>query len=156
MPLLTTFFWQTSSFSGSGQLNMGPFFVGFVEKFYKFEVNGQINFQGSAISVASVLANPIVFGVQQVPHTAAGEDIITSFDSETWLVRRQTGSQDLVTTWAPSTDTAAVLGSLATRDRWAGQLAIGGDTDLWVSMKTSNGSSTGNINTFGTVRLWWN
>ena len=156
MALLTTFFWNTASFSGTGQLNIGPFFVGFVEKFYRVEIRGEMNYQGASLTDTGVLANFPAWGVQQVPHTAAGEDVITSFDGYTWFARRQTGCLDYITSWAPTTDTAAVIAGVAMTEDWAGQLAIGGDTDIWVSIKTATGAALSNFNTFGTVRLWWN
>lgn len=156
MPLLTTFFWNNPAFSSSGQLNLGPFFVGHVDKFYRAEVRGAVNYQAVPLGSTSVVANLLAWGVQQVPHTAAAEDVITSFDSDTWLVRGQTGLDDMLVGWAPSTDVADVLITHATCDNWAGQLAVGLDTDIWISFKTSNGTVAPNFNTFGTVRLWWN
>ena len=155
MPNLTTFFWSSSSFSGSSQLNIGPEFIGHVNKLFKAEIRGQVNYQGVALSGSGVLANILGWGVQQVPHTAAAEDITGSVDSETWLVRRQSGQNDQVVGWAPSTDTASIMVTNALCDDWAGQLAIGLDTDIWVSIKATTGGSLANLNTFGTVRLWW-
>ncbi len=156
MPLKTTFFWSYPSFSGTSQLDLGPFFVGFVNKFYKVQVHGACNFQGAVYGSSSVAANFLGWGVQQVPHTAAAEDLITSADSETWFIRRQTGQNDQTKVWSPDSNNAAVLTTQATTDDWAGQLAIGGDTDLWVSFASTTGAAVGNMNTFGTVRLWWN
>jgi hypothetical protein len=156
MPLMTTFFWSNSAYSGSAQLNIGPFFIGFVEKIYKMEVRGQTNIQGVVVNSSSVRANFAVFAVQKVPHGAPAANIITTADSEDFFVRRQTGSNDVFSTFAPSTDTAADLVTYSTADDWAGQLAIGADTDLWVSFVASTGVVLSNFNTFGTVRLWWN
>jgi hypothetical protein len=153
--LLTTFFWTTSSFSGAGQLDEGPFHVGTVTKFFKMQVRGQINYQGVAASGTVILANLPAFGVQQVAHGAAANDVITSGDSDTWLMRRQTGSDDQVLSWAPNTATGAIVLTNAVRDDWAGQLQVGGDTDLYLSIKSSNGAAVTNLNTFGTIRLWW-
>lgn len=155
MALLTTFFWNTSSFSGSAQLNEGPFFVGFVNKFFKVEVHGMINFQGAVFGSSSVEANFAAFGLQQVPHGAAALDVITSTDNETWFMRRQIGQDDHRAVWAPDTSNSALLASQVVTDRWAGQLAIGADTDLFLSVKTSTGAALGNLNSFGTIRLWW-
>jgi hypothetical protein len=153
--LLTTFFWNNAAFSGAGQLNIGPFFVGFVNKFFRAEVRGQVNYQGVVLGSASVQANFLAWGVQQVPHTTAALDVITSADSDTWFVRRQSGTDDSVIAWAPSTNNAAVLVTNETADDWAGQLAIGANQDVFISFKTSTGAALSNFNTFGTVRLWW-
>lgn len=155
MPLITTFFWTYPAFSGSSQLNLGPFFVGHVNKFFRVEIRGELNYQGAVVGSSGVFANFPAWGVQQVPHTAAAEDVITSFDSETWFARRQTGSNDVGVAWAPDTDNAAVLASVALSEDWAGQLAVGLDTDIWVSFKSATGASVPNFNVFGTVRLWW-
>jgi hypothetical protein len=155
MPNLTTFFWRTSSFSGSGQLNIGPEFIGHVNKFFRVQVRGEVNYQGASLTDTSVLANILCFGVQQVPHTAAAEDLISSVDSETFFTRRQSGSQDTTMGWAPSSDTGALIATVTVTDDWYGQLAVGLDTDVWVSFKASDGGSLANLNTYGTVRLWW-
>jgi len=155
MALLTTFFWGNASYSGSAQLNVGPYHVGFVNKFFRVEVHGQINTQAQPLGDTSVLANRLVFGVQQVPHTASAEDVITSSDSDTWFVRRQVGDSDMVVGWAPSTDVASVLPTNAVHDDWAGQLAIGADTDVWFSFRNSDLTVQPNYNTYGTMRIWW-
>lgn len=153
--LLTTFYWSTSSFSGAGQLNEGPFHVGNVNKFFRFEVRGVMNFQGIAYGGTTVEANYSAWGLQQVPHGAAALDVITSTDNDTWLMRRQTGSNDTRFAWTPDTNLAAVLRSEAIADDWRGQLAIAADTDLYLSIKSSTGGVVDNYNTFGTIRLWW-
>lgn len=156
MPLMTTFFWNNPSYSGSAQLNIGPFFIGFLEKIYRMEVRGAANAQGVVLASSSVEANFLAWAVQKVPHTAAAADMITTADSEDWFVRRQAGLNDTSTAWSPSTNNAAVLVSLGLTEDWAGQLAVGADTDLWVSFKASTGVVLPNFNTFGTIRLWWN
>jgi len=153
--LLTTFFWSTDAFSGSGQLNEGPFHVGTVTKFFRFEVNGEMNFQGASLADTGVLSNGGAWGLQQVPHGADSEDVISSTDNDTWLIRRQIGSQDVLTSWAPTSDVGAILVSSVVEGSWAGQLAIGADTDVYLSVKNSVGGSLSNFNTFGTIRLWW-
>lgn len=156
MPLKTTFFWNYPAFSGTSQLNLGPFFIGFVNKLYKVQVRGQVNYQGVTLGSSSVLANFLAWGLLWVPHTAAATDVITSADDETWISRRQTGDDDYPVEIAPSSGTSGVLLTNAINDDWAGQLAIAQDADLWMCFKSSTGASISNLNTFGTVRLWWN
>lgn len=153
--LLTTFFWSTSSFSGTAQLNEGPFFVGNVNKFFRAEVRGQVNYQIPNIATGSVTANLLAWGLQQVPHTNAALDVITSPDSDSWMMRRQTGQEDTSATWAPASSQGAIVTSYAVIDDWAGQLAIGGNTDMFLVLKTSTGQTIPNVNTFGTIRVWW-
>jgi len=155
MSLRTTFFATTPAFSSSAQLNLGPFFVGFVNKFFRVQVRGALNYQGATAGTSSVLANFPAWGVQQVPHTAAAEDVITSIDNDVWFIRRQTATGDLAVAWAPSTSVAGLITANVLNDDWRGQLAVGGDTDLWFSLKTSNGVVLPNANVFVTIRLWW-
>ncbi len=156
MPLMTTFFWNNASFTGSSQLDIGPFFIGFVNKIYKMEADGEANYQGSVLGTSSVFANFLAWAVQKVPHGTAANDLVSTADGEDWFIRRQTGSEDYATSWAPNTSNAGVLAGVKLVDKWAGQLAIGADTDLFVSFKSSTGASLANFNTFGTVRIWWN
>jgi hypothetical protein len=153
--LLTTFFFNTTAFSGGTQNNMGPFHVGTLNKLFKAEVRGQINYQGFVLSATGVLANSPAWGLQQVAHGSSAQDVITSFDNDSWLMRRQTGSEDQFATWTPTTNNGVVYVSNALEDDWAGQLAVGADTDMWLSIKTSAGLSVPNYNCFGTIRIWW-
>ena len=153
--LLTTFFWSTSSFSGTSQLNEGPFHVGTLNKLFRVEVRGEINYQGASLADDAVTANYAAWGLQQIPHGDSALDVISSTDNDTWLCRRQTGSQDTVLAWAPTADVAAVMVSNTVADDWAGQLAIGADTDVYLVIKGSTSVGLPNFNTFGTIRLWW-
>jgi hypothetical protein len=153
--LLTTFFWNNASFSGGSQLNMGPFFVGTLNKLFRAEVRGQINYQGFTLSGTGVLANSPAWGLQQIAHGTSAQDVITSSDNDSWLMRRQTGSEDVLTAWTPTTNNGAVYVSNAIADDWAGQLAVGAATDLYLSIKTSASLSVPNYNAFGTIRIWW-
>lgn len=153
--LLTTFFWSSSSFSGSGQNAFGPFRVGLVNKLFKLQTRGGINFQGAVLNSSGVTANFLSWGVCIVPHGTSPPDVITSFDSDTWIARRQTGLDDTLVGWAPDTSNGAVLGGFGITDDWAGQLSYGhNDQDLYFCVKALVGSLA-NANTFGTCRLWW-
>jgi len=153
--LLTTFFWSTDSFSGASQLNEGPFHVGTVTKFLRAEVRGNINYQGASLADNGIFANYAAWGLQQIPHGDAALDVYTDTDSDTWLMRRQTGSQDVVPAYAPTTDVGAFFVSNTVADDWAGQLAIGADTDMYLVIKATEGNSLASLNTFGTIRVWW-
>lgn len=155
MSLRTTFFFNVPAFSSSAQLNLGPFFVGFVNKFFRLQVRGAMNWQGTTVGTSSVFVNWPVWGVQQVPHTAAAEDIITSVDNDVWFIRRQISDTDVAAPWAPSSSVAGLLAGNTLKDDWRGQLAVGGDTDLWFSLKAQTGIVLPNINAYGTIRLWW-
>lgn len=146
---------STSAFSSAAQLNLGPYFVPSVRKLLRAEVHGQINFQGVTLGVASVLANFQLWAVQWVPHTAAPADCVTTADGPNWLVRQQVGTDDLVTSWTPSTNVAAVLVTAGLEGSWAGQLPIGGDIDLWLSAKAPTGVVIPNMNLFASLRFWW-
>lgn len=146
---------STSSFSGTSQLNLGPYFVPDVKRLLRAEVHGAVNFQGATISVSSVVANFQLWAVQWVPHGSSPADIVTTADGDQWLMRQQLGQDDALTTWAPSTDAAALLASLALNGWWAGQLAINGSIDLYLSLKAPTGASIPNMNLFASLRFWW-
>jgi len=153
---LSTFYWSTDSFSGVGQLNEGPFHIGVVNKIFRARVRGAINFQGETITATSVAANLPAFGLQIGPHGFVPDDVGSSPDDDSWLVRRQTGSADTMISWAPASDDAAQLASLTVADDWAGQLALSGaDMDVYLLIQTTT-TALPNFNTFGSTRLWWN
>lgn len=146
---------STSSFSGTSQLNLGPYTVPTVGRLLRTEVRGMINVQGSTISVSSVTANFGLWGVQWVPTGNAPSDIVTTADGPQFPIREQVGNKDLITTWAPSTDDAALLFNFGLRSFWAGQLHIGQTIDLYLSLRAPTGASLSNANLFASLRFWW-
>lgn len=146
---------STSAFSGSGQLDLGPFFVPDVVRLLRMEVRGKFNFQGLVASSSSVEANFQLWAVQWVPHTASPADCVTTADGPNWLVRQQTGTDETRMAWAPDTDTAAYLATVAISADWAGQLVINGSIDLWLSARAPTGVAIANMNAFASIRFWW-
>lgn len=146
---------STTAFSGSSQLNLGPYLVPDVTTLLRCEVRGQLNYQGQTISASSVTANFPLWAVQWVPHSAAPQDCITTADGPNWLIREQIGKDDVFEGWAPSTDAAASLLTYALRAEWAGQLAIGASIDLYMSMRAPTGVSLANANLYASIRFWW-
>lgn len=146
---------STSAFSGTGQLNLGPYFVPSVVRLLRMEVRGKFNFQGFVINSSGVEANFQLWAVQWVPHTAAPADCITTADGPGWLVRQQLGQDESRISWAPDTDNAAYLAGVPIIADWAGQLVINGDIDLWLSARAPTGVSIANMNCFASIRFWW-
>jgi hypothetical protein len=146
---------SVSAFSGTSQLNIGPFAVPSVVKFLRAEVRGRANFQGGLFGATSVEANFTLWGLQQIASGGSPLDVVTSTDDDHWLIREQLGSQAVRDFWAPSTDTAAVLQGDPTDADWAGNLVIGASIDLYLSMRAPTGVAVGNMNYFGSIRFWW-
>jgi hypothetical protein len=153
--LLYSLTWLNGSFSGSGQIAMGPFPMGDVNKLFKLQARGAINFQGAVIGTSSVFANLLTWGVCLVPHGDSPPDVLTSSDSDAWLIRTGVGSTDVAATWAPNTDSAGSLAALAMDGEWAGQLSYGGAAqDVFVCLRAFTGSIA-NANSMGQARLWF-
>lgn len=145
----------TSSFSGSGQLNIGPFASGTVQTLLRAEVRGKINYQGLTAGTGSVEANFPLWALQWVPSTAAPADCITTADGPSWLIREQTGSQESRIGWSPDTAFVAYLAGYPLKAEWAGQLPLGFPIDLYLSLKSPSGAGTPNFNLFASIRWWW-
>jgi hypothetical protein len=153
--LLYSLTWLNGSFSGSSQIAMGPFPMGNVNKLFKLKARGAINFQAGTISTSTVISNYLTWGVCLIPHGNSPPDVLTSSDSDAWLIRTGLGSTDLVNAWAPSTDTAGAQLSYSMDDDWAGQLSYGGAAqDVFICLRAFSGS-VANANTLGQVRLWF-
>lgn len=146
---------QTSSASGTGQENFGPYEIPSCIALLRVEVRGEVNFQGATISDTSVTANRQLWAVQWVSHGGGIQNIVTAADGLSFPLREQTGSQDSLSTWAPNSDSAAVIGSLALRGFWAGQLQINESIDLYLSLQPPSGESVPNYNVFASLRFWW-
>jgi hypothetical protein len=152
---LTTFLWSTSFFTGTSQLNEGPFNIGDVHKIFRAEVHGMVNFEGTDLGLASVLANVGVWGLQWGAAGYTARDIISDPDSDGWLMRQQFGATDTIVGWSPQTADAAVLHSYVITNKWAGQLDLGGaNTDCYLVFE-GHTAGLDNLNTFGSIRLWW-
>ena len=146
---------SSSSFSGTGQLNLGPFFISSVGKLLRHEVRGQVNFQGATITSAGVLGNQSLWAVQWVPSGDSPSDIVSTVDGPQFPIREQMGTMDEVTSWAPTTDVGAVLITYGMRSFWAGQLVVNQSIDLYLSVKTPDGSAQPNSNLIASLRTWW-
>lgn len=146
---------SSGSFSGTGQLNLGPFFISDVVKLLRHEVRGQLNQQGQNGSDTAVLANEPLWAVQWVPAGNSPSDIVTTIDGPQFPIREQMGTIDLITTFAPDTADAAFFHSYGLRSFWAGQLVVNQSVDLYLSVKTPDGVAIPNSNLFASLRTWW-
>lgn len=146
---------SVSSFSGTSQLNIGPFFISSVGKLLRHEVRGQLNAQGQTISGTSVSANTALWAVQWVPHGNSPSNIISTVDGPQFPIREQLGTTDKDLTWAPTTGGADTLGSWGLRSFWAGQLVINQSIDLYLCVNTPTGIGLANCNLFASLRTWW-
>ena len=146
---------STSAFSGSSQLDLGPFFISDVGKLLRHEVRGQVNFQGASVTDMGVAANTALWAVQWVPHGDSPSNIVTTIDGPQFPIREQMGTTDLSPIWAPTADAAAVLASFGLYSFWAGQLVVNQSIDLYLSVKAPNGASLPNANLFASLRTWW-
>ena len=146
---------SVASFSGTSQLNIGPFFISNVHKLLRHEVRGQLNGQGQTISVTSVSANAALWAVQWVPAGNSPSNIVTTIDGPQFPIREQLGDSDNNSVWAPSTANAGSLGSSALRSFWAGQLLVAQSIDLYLCVNTPSGIGLANCNVFASLRTWW-
>lgn len=147
---------STSSFSGTSQLNLGPYAVPTVATLLRCEARGMVNFQGATISATSIEANTPLWAVQWVNHGSSPADCITTADGPNWLIREQLGHSETRVAWSPSSNTAAYLAGYGFKADWAGQLIIGAPIDLYFSMRAPTGASIPTMNLFGSIRFWWN
>lgn len=146
---------SVSSFSGTSQLNIGPFFISDVGKLLRHEVRGQLNVQGQAIGDTSVAANTALWAVQWVPAGNSPSNIITTVDGPQFPIREQMGTTDQVRVWALATDPAGILTSYGLRSEWAGQLPVNQSIDLYLCVNTPTGIGLANCNLFASLRTWW-
>lgn len=146
---------SNSAFSGSSQVNIGPFFISDVNKLLRHEVRGQVNFQAESVSDMIVIANLGLWAVQWVPTGDSPSDIVSTVDGPQFPIREQMGTKDLISTWAPTADAAALMVSYGLVSFWAGQLPVGRSIDLYLSVKPPSGTGLGNANLFASLRTWW-
>jgi len=146
---------STGAFSGTSQLNLGPFTAGPVFKLLQARLRGQVNFQGATLGATSVLANVILYGVQYGVHGFTPADVVTSAYDATWLIRQQLGHSDFITSWAPPTSSAPVIASLGLEGWWAGQQYINSTIDYYLSLRAPTGVAVANFNLYGSIEIWF-
>lgn len=146
---------SSAAFSGTAQVDFGPFFISNVNKLLRHEVRGQVNTQGAVVAPGSVFENAILWAVQWVPAGNSPSDIVTTIDGPQFPIREQLGSDAVIAAWSPATANGEILGTLGLRSFWAGQLVVGQSIDLYLSLKTPNGSAIQNSNLFASLRTWW-
>lgn len=152
---VATVYPSVSSFSGTGQLDIGPYFIPSPKRLIRAEVRGMVNFQAFSLSNVGVLANFQLWAVQYADHGSAPANIVTTADGLPWLIREQLGHEDYVSAWAPTSGPGIVLSGSTLRAEWAGQTDIGRDIDLWLSLRPPTGVSVANQNVFASLRFWW-
>lgn len=156
MPIqAATVYPMTTAFSGSGQLDEGPFNIPFVNSLLRLETHGQVNFAADAIIPTGVEANQQLWGVQWVLAGAGPQNVITSADGPQWLMRQQIHSGGTVGVWTPTTADANHIHTYPLQDEWAGQRHIGASIDIYLSLAPPSGVLVGNLNLFGSLRFWW-
>lgn len=146
---------STSSFSGTGQLNLGPYYAPAVNSLLRAEVRGSVNYIGATISTASVFANFQLWALQWVQHGTLPQDCVLVADGPQWLIREQTNTLGYTATWAPSTDDAGTVAGVGLNADWAGQLYIGEDIDFYLSLRAPTGADIAGMNLFASIRWWW-
>ena len=154
--LITTFFWEATNFSGTSQLDVGPWNIGNVNKLFRLQTRGTVDFHSTNITSPTVFGSPVAWGVQIVAHGTSPSDVISDPDSDQWLMRVRAGTGEGNATWSPNSNTATTVQAVATADDWAGQLALGAvNIDAWVSFKGFPFLSLAEFDTYGTLRFWW-
>lgn len=146
---------NTSAFSGTAQLNEGPFFIPSVNTLIRCEVHGQVNFEALSLSATGVVGSFQLWSVQWVPHGTPAQDCVTTADGPRWLIRQQLQTSDYYTTWAPTSGPGVFLNGGSLTGKWAGQLAINGDIDVYLSLRAPTGAAIANQNLMGSIRFWW-
>lgn len=146
---------STAAFSGTGQLDLGPYFVPSVNKLLRLELHAKRNVQIVLFGSTSVEENIELYAVQWVPHGGAPANCVTTADGVNWLIRRQAGDQETRFAWSNATADGYASATVVLEGCWAGQLLIGGDIDLYLSMRSPTGAGIGNCNVFGSIRFWW-
>lgn len=146
---------STGSASGSGQVDLGPFYVPAVTTLLRAEVRGKINFETLSINYPFYEANYQLWALQWVPHGTVAQNCITSADGKQWLIRQQVGSEESRIAWAPTSDTGLYLATYPTVAEWAGQQYIGESIDLYLSMAPPTSAGVDAFNYYGSIRFWW-
>lgn len=146
---------STTSFSGSTQLNLGPYAVPSVNWLLRAEVRGAVNFSSITVPGAYSSANWQLWAVQWVPSGAGASDIVTTADGPQFLIREQLGANDLINPYTVGTGTTYVGASLAMKASWAGQIVIGTSINLFLSLKPPTGATVSNFNLYASLRFWW-
>lgn len=147
---------STTGFSGTSQLNLGPYAVPTVATLLRCELRGMVNFTGATITALSIEANTPLWAVQWGAHGFTPADCVTTADGPNWLIRQQLGDSSTRVSWAPASDDAAFVAGYGMKADWAGQLIIGSPIDLYFSMRAPTGASVPNFNVYATIRFWWN
>jgi hypothetical protein len=152
---IATVYPTTASFSGTAQLNEGPFLVPTVNTLLRVEVRGKINFAGFVTGPGGTENNWQLWGVQLVPHGSPANDVVTNADGSNWLIREQIGSQETRVVWTPETNNAQYIAAYPLKAAWGGQLPINASIDLYLSLRAPSGASIPTMDLYASLRFWW-
>lgn len=145
--------WEQTSPTGGG--NLAILTVNPLTKLLRVEVRGAITYPASTYtSSATGYANPVMYGIQAIPHGNTPLALPANITAADWLVVEQREPGEASIAWAPSTDTSAAFAGGGYSLDWAGQKYYNADTDLVITDGQSAGYSLTWMN-FGTMRIWY-
>lgn len=145
--------WEQTSPTGGG--NLAILTVNPLTKLLRVEARGAITYPATtATDTSNGFANPVLLGIQAIPHGNTPLALPANITAADWLVVEQRTPGEGVTSWAPDTDTAALFGGGGYSLDWAGQKYYSADTDLVLTDGQSAGYSLTWMN-FGSMRIWY-
>lgn len=145
--------WEQTSPTGGGSL-ASISLIG-LTKILHVEAHGGVGFPiVTTTDTGAGPQNPLMFGVQAIPHGDTPLALPANITAADWLVVEQRIPGEAAFSWSPDTDTAAAAAGGGFRLDWSGQKYYGADTDLVFTDGQSTGFSL-TWSCWGTMRVWW-
>lgn len=119
----------------------------------RVEVRGAITYVGQSAVVADWFTGGPLFGIQAYPAAESPLHLPTDINNNGMIVCECHVPGEIAATWAPSSDTAAVLVGGPISLTWAGQLPIGTDTAVGLVTGQLTDTEVGWL-IFGTCTVW--
>lgn len=144
MAISRIFNWFDNVGAPSSSVQFGAFNLGPVNKLHRIRVRGSVVFPNVALTSTSQLANPVVWGIQWGDTGYTPFTLVADADDAHFLAVESHVNDEINVTWAPSTDTSANIVGGPLRLDWAGQLFLGVNADIYLTVS----------HTFTTALTW--
>ena len=122
-------------------------------KLFHAEVNATFASAGLTFESGDFFIPSFMWGIQAIPAGDTPVTLPTDLNDNVWLVVEGGESGTAAATWAPSSDTAAILLSTTIELKWSGQLFLAVDTAIYFTTGLLPGAA-GDLVTGGTMTVW--
>lgn len=157
MPSHVLNYFNNTSSTPSTQLDIGPFNIGTVNRFFKAYCHGNMSFTSFTTAAHWMEVQDMLWGMQYVDHGSAPTNVLTSTSDNHWLWRRTVAmNTDLSRPFAPATDSVEIQSTFALIETYRNQgNKPEADIDVYLSFRSIFGLTSDTYQVIGSIDMFF-